>query len=214
MNKRKGNKSVLLALSFVLLGLGSYGQTDLRDEVSFGLKAGINNSNVWDERDESFEADFKNGLAVGGFLHLPLNEYIGFQPELMYSQKGFEGSGTFLGQRYSYTLTSNHLDVPILFVVKPAPSISIVAGPQYSYLLSERSTFNSQFYSEEEFNEYEANDIRKNRFGVNVGFDININQFVISPRASWDLHENHSDGTSSTPRYKNEFYQLTVGFRF
>lgn len=214
MLKRKNVLNQVLTILLLFFGMNSFGQTDLRDEVSFGLKVGVNNANVWDENDESFEANYKLGWAFGGFLHLPINNIIGIQPELMYSQKGFEGYGTFLGQQYDYSLTSNHIDIPILFVLKPAPAISIVAGPQYSYLVSERRTFNSQFYSEEEFEQYETDDIRKNRFGVNLGLDINIQRFVISPRASWDLSENHSDGSSSTPRYKNEFYQLTIGYRF
>lgn len=207
--------TILTTVSAFFIGASfSFGQTDLREEVTLGMKVGINNANVWDEKDDSFQADYKTGLAFGISLHIPFSEVIGFQPELLFSQKGFKGNGSFLGQDYNYALTTNHLDIPLLFVFKPIPSIYIVAGPQYSFLLSERSTFNSQFYSEEEFNENQPDDIRKNRLGVNIGLDININKFVISPRASWDLQENHNDGSSSTPRYKNELYQLTIGYRF
>jgi hypothetical protein len=33
-------------------------------------------------------------------------------------------------------------------------------------------------------------------------------------RGSWDLKNNNGDGTSTTPRYKNVWYQATVGYRF
>jgi hypothetical protein len=46
------------------------------------------------------------------------------------------------------------------------------------------------------------------------GFDITMKHIVLSARAGWDLQENHSDGTSSTPRYKNVWYQGTIGYRF
>jgi hypothetical protein len=46
------------------------------------------------------------------------------------------------------------------------------------------------------------------------GIDINLEQFVLGVRAGWDLQNNNGDGTSSNPRYKNVWYQATLGFKF
>ena len=46
------------------------------------------------------------------------------------------------------------------------------------------------------------------------GIDINLDQFVLSARAGWDLQNNNGDGTSTNPRYKNVWYQATIGFKF
>jgi hypothetical protein len=46
------------------------------------------------------------------------------------------------------------------------------------------------------------------------GIDVNIDDFVVSARVSWDLLNNSGDGTSSTPRYKNIVGQITLGYRF
>lgn len=187
---------------------------DLREKLTFGLKAGANFSNVYDERSEDFQADWKPGFAGGAFLSIPIGRYLGVQPEILVAQKGFEGSGTFLGSPYYYSTTTTFLDVPVMFMFKPSPYITLMAGPQYSFLMSERTNFESEFITRETFEENENDNIRKNILGVNVGVDFNINHFVISPRAGWDFQENHGDGTSSTPRYKNHWLQLTLGYRF
>jgi hypothetical protein len=47
-----------------------------------------------------------------------------------------------------------------------------------------------------------------------VYIDFNLNQFVVSGRAGWDLQKNNGDGTSTNPRYKNVWYQATIGLKF
>lgn len=206
----------LLAPALLLITSSIFGQTDtdMREKLVFGVKAGANYSNVWDEQGEDFRADGKAGFAAGVFLSIPIGTYLGIQPEIQFSQKGYQGEGTFLNSPYSYSTTTSFIDVPLLFVFKPVPQVSIVAGPQYSFLVSQSRNFTSEFYSQTEYEEYENDNIRKNIFGIHVGADFNINHFVISPRAGWDMQLNNGDGTSEVPRYKNQWLQLTLGYRF
>jgi hypothetical protein len=37
---------------------------------------------------------------------------------------------------------------------------------------------------------------------------------VLSARSGWDVQRNNGDGTSSIPRYKNVWFQATIGYRF
>ena len=210
----KAINSVTTAFIFFLISNAGFTQDDLRDKLTFGLKAGGNYSNVWDEQGQDFRADGKAGFVGGAFLSIPIGTYLGIQPEVVFSQKGFQGSGTFFTYPYEYSTTTNYLDVPVLFVFKPSPYLSLVAGPQYSFLMSETNRFSGPDFSAEQIEEFENDNIRRNTLGIHVGADINVNHFVISPRAGWDLQENHGDGTSSTPRYKNQWLQLTVGYRF
>lgn len=214
--KRENLKQLAGIFIATIIAVPMWAQTgdDLREKLTFGLKAGANLSNVYDERTEDFEADWKPGFAGGVFLSIPIGKYLGIQPEVLVSQKGFEGSGSFLGSPYYYSTTTTFLDVPILLMFKPSPYITIVAGPQYSFQLAERTQFESDFITHETFEENENDNIRKNILGINAGVDVNIKHFVISPRAGWDFQANHGDGTSSTPRYKNHWLQLTVGYRF
>lgn len=189
-------------------------ETDYRDTPQFGLKAGLNFSNVYDSEGEEFRADGKAGLAGGFFVAIPIGTYLGIQPEVLFSQKGFKGSGKILGANYNYVHNTNYLDIPIYFTLKPSEYITIVAGPQFSYLMSSKDVFNSGETSIEQEQEFENDDIRKNTLSFSTGLDINLNNVVIGARAAWDLLDNKKDGTSSTPRYKNQWVQVSIGYRF
>lgn len=115
--------------------------SDLRNSLQFGLKAGANFSNVYDSKDQEFNADFKVGFAAGAFLAIPIGKYIGFQPEILFSQKGYKLSGTFLTIPYEFTHTTNYIDVPLLFALKPSALITLLAGPDYSFLVKQKDVF-------------------------------------------------------------------------
>lgn len=212
------NKLILIAAAMVSITLNSYGQdnnvTDFRNKVTFGLKAGLNYSNVYDSQGEEFQADSKFGLAAGVALAIPIGKYLGIQPEVLLSQKGFKGTGRILGSNYKFTRTTDYLDVPVLFLFKPSEFISIVAGPQYSFLVRQTDVFANATTSIEQEKEFENDNIRKNTFCFTGGIDINLKHIVLGVRAGWDIQNNNGDGTSSTPRYKNVWYQGTIGYRF
>ena len=183
------------------------------EKFYFGLKAGVNRSNVWDEKGQDFKADARTGFAGGAFITIPIVHFIGIQPEVLISQKGYQSSGTFLGNFYSNTRTTTYLNVPILFALKPSTMFTILAGPEYSYLLHQKdiTRFGSASTATEQ--EFQNENARKNIFGLIGGLDVNIKHVVISARAGWDLSNNNGDGTSTTPRYRNQWLQLTMGFR-
>lgn len=186
---------------------------DRREKFTFGARIGGNLSNVWDSEGEDFDADPKLGFAGGVFVGIPIGRYIGIQPEVIFSQKGFQANGTLLGTAYSYKKTSNWIDIPVQFQIKPLAFLTILVGPQVSFRVSERNSYtfgNNSSAQQEEFNN---DNIRKNILGISTGFDINIYHVVVSGRACWDLQNNKGDGTSTTPRYRNQFVQLTIGFK-
>lgn len=183
-----------------------------RDKVHIGAKIGFNYANVYDSKGEDFNADAKFGMALGGFISIPIGVYFGVQPELLFSQKGFKGSGKLLGLDYDFKRTTSYIDVPLYFTVKPSEFITILAGPQMSFLTTTKDVFKSGSATVEQ--EFDNDNLRKNTFGASIGVDININHLVLGARANWDLQENNDDGSSSTPRYKNQWLQATVGYRF
>jgi hypothetical protein len=185
--------------------------TDLRDKLLFGLKAGANYSNVYDSKDQEFNADFKFGFAGGVFLSIPIGKFIGFQPEILYSQKGYKGSGTFLSIPYEFTHTTDYIDVPLLLAIKPGAFVTLLAGPQYSFLIKQKNEFTIGNFTEDQEQEF-RND--KSVLCIVGGIDFNMKAFVLGARAGWDLQNNNGEGTSINPRYKNVWYQATLGVRF
>jgi hypothetical protein len=217
LNKIIMKKTLIMSIIFVSFGIMSIaqsGDSDDRNMMTFGIKAGMNYSNVWDERGEDFRADSKAGFAGGVFLGIPIGTYFGFQPELLISQKGFQASGTFLTLPYSYKRTTTYLDVPLQIQFKPIEYITFVAGPQYSYLMHAKNVYKLGGTTTEQEQEFDNENIRKNILGFVFGADINISHLVVSGRIGWDLQSNNGDGTSTTPRYKNTWLQLALGFKF
>lgn len=208
--------SVIIAVFYFLLSCSMNAQnegTDTRENIVFGLKVGGNYSNVWDGNGQDFKADPIVGFAGGAFLGIPIGKYFGLQPEVLISQKGFKGSGTILFSPYSFTRISTYLDIPIQIQLKPSEFFTIVAGPQYSYLLNQKDTYTFGGNSSAQEQEFKNDNIRKNILGFVGGIDITIKHLVLSGRAGWDFQTNNGDGTSSTPRYKNQWIQFTIGFK-
>jgi hypothetical protein len=211
-------KKVILMIALVTISVtnsNAQSKTDNRTGVTFGIKAGTNYSNVYDEEGNDFVADGKFGFAAGAFVAIPLGKIIGIQPEILYSQKGFKSTGTFLGNTYSMTRTTEFIDVPLLLAVKPVDQLTLLFGPQFSYLIKQKDEFTGGTISSTQQQEFDNNDITKNILGLTGGADVNLtDNLVLGLRAGWDIKTNEGDGNSSTPRYKNMWYQATVGYKF
>lgn len=211
-------KKAIIMIAFIALSVtnsvAQTASTDDREKIFFGIKIGTNYSNVYDSEGEDFVADAKFGLTGGVFVSIPIGKFVGIQPEVLFSQKGFKSSGTFLGTAYETTKTTDFIDIPLLFAIKPLPIVTVLFGPQYSYLLKQKDEFTGGALSSTQEEEFTNDNIRKNTFSFIVGGDVNFENFVLGIRGSWDLKNNNGDGTSTTPRYKNVWYQATVGYRF
>lgn len=210
-------KNKLIAL-FVSIASLSQAQDEVceqyREKLMFGPKIGLNLSNVYDSKGEQFNADAKIGLAIGAFLAIPIGKYLGVQPEILISQKGFQATGYLIGSSYSFTRTTTYIDVPLMFAFKPTEFLTILAGPQYSYLMNQKDVFGSATTTVEQITQFTNDNIRKNTLCLTGGVDINMNRFVVGARAGWDVQNNNGNGVSTTPRYKNMWYQATIGYRF
>jgi hypothetical protein len=220
-SKMKLFKILILALLSTLGSLSAQSEdnnkeneTDNREKMRFGAKIGINGSNVYDNEGDPFTADTKYGIMIGVFTAIPIGKYIGVQPEVQLSQKGFKGRGSLIGNPYSVTRTTTFIDIPLQIAFKPSEFITILAGPQYSYLIKQSDKFESSNFSYQQELEFKQDNIRKNILGAVIGLDINLRHVTLSGRLAWDIQKNKGDGTQVTPRYKNKWYQVGVGFNF
>lgn len=186
---------------------------DYRDNFRIGVKAGVSYANVYDSSGDKFDSDAKLGLTGGVFFKIPLGTYIGLQPEFLVTQKGFKGKGTLLGNSYNFKRTTTFIDVPLLLAIKPVQYVTILVGPQFSYLARERYEFTSTAYSYDQEQKIKQDNIKKNILGIVGGVDINVAHLNIGARLGWDIQNNRGDGTSTTPRYKNVCSQLTIGYQ-
>ena len=129
-----------IALLFIL-GLSiSFAQA----QAKFGIKGGLNYSNLSGDLTTEEANQSKVGFLGGIVANFPLSSdnFISIQPELLYSQKGYQfrddevniGGATY---RFKGKRNFNYLDLPVLLKVNAGP-IFFEGGPQASYLLGIR----------------------------------------------------------------------------
>ncbi|WP_207428422.1 porin family protein [Pedobacter sp. SYSU D00535] len=181
---------------------------------SVTVKAGLNYSNITRTGDDNFKTDFKTGFHAGVGVDIPLVDRLSLAPEIMYSQKGYEveTSGVFgTGER---TITYNFVEIPILAKITAAPGFNIHLGPQVSFLTSTTTTFKSGDNQYRENVEEDNDNLRKNLIGgvVGVGFDISP-KVNLHGRYALDLKRNDGSGNSTTPEFRNQVFQVGLGFR-
>ena len=180
--------------------------------VKFGLKAGFNLSNIYDQEGNDNNTDVKMGLAGGAFLHIPFGSALGFQPEILFSQKGFRGTGQAMGTNYEYSRTTNYMEFPLLLAFKPGSNVALLMGPHVSYLLSQRDEVKSGAYSAVHDQNFNNDNPRRNTVGLTAGADFYLRPVILATRIGWDFTDNNGDGTSTSPTYKNAFLQFCIGF--
>lgn len=201
----------IFSIMMVLVAIAANAQ-DSRSRFHIGAKAGLTILDVYDVDAGNFKSAKRGGFVGGVFLQIPLGKAFGIQPEVLYSQKGTNGIGSINGVEYTLKRTANSLDIPLMLQFKPLKFINIVAGPQLSYLLSQKDVYDDpentvirQQFSNQEY--------RKANLGLVGGMDINIGHLILSGRVGCDLQKNTTNNTLA-PSYKNLWGQAAVGFRF
>jgi hypothetical protein len=206
---------LILASALVCTSIYMNAQDDSREKIHFGAKAGLNISSIHDTKGEDYNAEAIAGFVGGGFVAIPIGKYLGVQPELLFAQKGYSATNYLEGGSVSYTRRTDHLEIPLLLQIKPLSFISLVVGPQFSYMTFREESFRSSNLTLIQKEEIENDNIRRNTLGAVTGIDFYIlRRLIISGRIGWDLQDNNGDGTASFPRYRNVWLQSTVGLRF
>jgi hypothetical protein len=186
---------------------------DKPDKFVFGLKAGVNYSDVLPIGEDEFQSSPKSGLAAGIYFSIPINQVVGIQPELLISQKGFHATGKVLENQYDLTRTTTYLAIPLLISFKPSRVLALVTGPQYSYLLKKEDIFENPASSVMAIKEFENEKFRTSVLSYIGGLDVTLSHFVLGARVGWNISTNNS-ASSTTPQYRDIWYQATFGYRF
>jgi hypothetical protein len=182
---------------------------------SVGLKAGVNFANIIKTDDDNFKTDYKTGFHAGVTFDIPLVDRLVFAPEVVFSQKGYETSGnSILGGDYENSITTNFIEIPILLKIKAASGFNIHLGPQVSFLTSTTTTFKRGSNAYQNKVNEDNDNLRKSLIGgvLGVGFEISPKASLIG-RYALDLQKNNENGTSETPLYRNQVFQLGLGFK-
>ncbi len=129
--------------------------TTFAQEVKYGLKAGVNISNLTGDYPANpdayttIEHSSLTGYHIGGFLQYSLSEKLTFQPELLLSNQGntVETNYDYYDEDFddrekeSFTQTPKllYLNIPLMLKFEVAKKFHLEVGPQVGFLLSAKS---------------------------------------------------------------------------
>lgn len=168
----------IVAILFITLLAGSVNA----QEFKAGIKGGFNLTNLY--ADEVDDENLRPGFNAGLFLQSPIDDFIGFQTELVYTTAGNKSSYDLVGFNGDVDFNLNYLQVPFLVVLKFADILEFHAGAYAAYLLNA----NLEVTGDASFSEELDRDNLKNwDFGVATGLGVNVGKAQIGARLNLGL---------------------------
>jgi hypothetical protein len=186
-------------LSIVLL-LGAMSAMNAQNRTSsssnVGIKGGYSLAAV--NYDGTGETGQRHGFHIGVYGESFISESFSIQPELMYSQQGYEikdANGTF-------TQKLDYINLPLMLKAYPSKNFFLEAGPQIGLAISNKEAYEGLFNSSQQ---YDPNNFD---WGMNFGggfkTDSGISLGVRYHLGLGDLYD--------TNRAHNRVWQFSVGF--
>ncbi|RKD20094.1 hypothetical protein BCY91_00245 [Pelobium manganitolerans] len=209
-------KLFIAAFALLVVGKANAQETTSTNGPTFGIKAGANFANIIKTDDSDFKTDVNTGFNAGAFINIPIVDRLSFQPEVMFSQKGFKSERTGILGDGTLTQTTNWIEVPILAKITPANGFNVYLGPQVSFLTRTKTKYEGTFTSAQQTKyEDDADKFKKSIVGgvLGAGFDITKN-ISINARYNLDFQKNNEDGTTETPAFKNQVWSAGLALQF
>lgn len=193
-------KKVFLVLTVVLSSVL------VNAQVSFGIKAGLNNSTLGGDNADIAGKKSNTGYNVGVIAAIPLSKNFVFQPEIMLSaNQGMEFRPSTTSET-NYNL--NYVNIPLLIKYKSMGFYG-EAGPYFGFLTSGKIKTKIGTAATE-------TDIKDSFDGTDMGVALGTGYimksgFGFGVRYNMGL-QNIYDATS--PEFKNRYWQLNLIYMF
>lgn len=190
--------TLILGIGFILLIPAASSA-----QVKFGVRAGLNASNVafgeLPDRRERF------GLHAGVFADVPVvSTFMSIQPELSYSIKG--AAFEYLGNKQNLKMDYVDFLLPLAFKLG---AVDIQVGPFASYLLSKPNytSYTDNALITDAFNKIDA--------GLTAGFSFNFDKLLLGIRYNQGFaNVSQENAQLLLGKGKNAVGQVSLGYRF
>lgn len=193
-------------ISFLLLTIAtarSYAQ-----KPHFGVTVG---TNLYKVTGRSFDEKTKAGFSAGAYGEYFFNRMLGVQSELIWSQIRTRTDQDFNQIYGTYGGVSdaqvylNYISLPVMFAFKPAPELSILVGPQYSYLVNQTSGLlaQPQWQNKDAFS--------KSELSLVFGGQLNLGKVKIGARYSVGL--SNMNGINSSDDWRYHGFHFAFGYQ-
>lgn len=192
-------------------------ETGTTKEAKFGIKGGVNFSNMYTE--DVDDENVLTGFNLGLFAKFPITDNIAIQPELYYTTKGSELTYNNAFAEGTAKFRMNYIEAPLLLVFNLTENFNIQGGGYVAYLVDGKATNDSNnnlFDSDETL---DNDDFNKIDAGLAVGVGLDISTFSVGARYNYGLttvgKERDFGGTTYTvPDGKNSVLNLYVALSF
>jgi len=194
--------SIVLSLMLVTF---STANADAQESLQLGIKGGINLIKV---SGRSFNTKVQPGAIAGIYGELNFSKKWVLQPELVWNQVVTQTSEEF-GQIYpgNGLITSqainNYIALPILVAFKPTPELSILAGPQYGYLVNQTQGL---WHTDQNKGIFKKNDL-----AVVIGGQLNLGKVRIGARYLWNITD--ANGINNSDQWREHGFQAYLGYQ-
>ncbi|MDI1256752.1 MAG: porin family protein [Flavobacterium sp.] len=195
----------LISTAALILLIGTTGNaqtttTTTGKTTSFGVKGGVNFANV---RGDDFDGpNARTSFHVGVLAEFPLTDAFSVQTEALYSGQGFQTDIEGSDGKIEYKL--DYINVPVLAKIYLTDGLSIEAGPQFSFKVSE------QIDDEGAAGGTDTDEAESFDFGVAGGLTFQTSMgFFASGRYTLGLTDIIKDQDA-----KNTVFQIGVGYKF
>lgn len=201
------NPRVKIAIiSFVLLTIAT--SASYAQKLHLGVTAG---ANLYKITGRSFDEKTQPGFSAGVFGEYTISRLLGVQGELMWSQLRGKTNDNFNQIYGQYGAVSNadvylnYISLPVMVAFKPTPELSILIGPQYSYLVNQTSGLlqASGYQNKDAFKKGEASLV--------FGGQLNLGKIRIDARYTVGL--TNLNGINSSDEWKYHGFHFALGYQ-
>ncbi len=167
-------------------------------QLHLGAKAGTNLSKI---NGESFKDKHQLGYQLGGYVYYDFSNFFGLQVEAQFNQSNTEINEEYIDillDAFEKKKKLNYISVPLLLRMNTQGGITLVGGPQFSFLADGNKTVLQN-----------GKKLFKNTdIGFVAGIDLNLRPFVLYGRYIWGFNDISDVGNKANSRQ----IQLGVGF--
>jgi hypothetical protein len=182
----------------------------LGQEVSWGVKGGVNWATLSSDQDPGPEFKYRIGVIAGGFFTFPIGARLDVQPEVLFSQQGASFDDTGLD---SIVIKLDYVATPVLVRYKLSSTgrgLVIFGGPSLGFKLTSKVTAKS---SGQSTSEDIGDDIESVDYGVVFGAGWEAGRLTIDGRYTWGLSNIGKDETDPE-KITHRVIAVMAGIRF
>jgi len=203
-------KRVCVLIGVVALAALAVPSAATAQGLTFGAKGGVTLGTLSFDPEDSADYGYRIGLAVGGYVALPLGSRLTIQPEGLFNQRGAKASEEGLESK----IALDYIDVPVLvkYAITRGGSRSffVFGGPSAAFKVRSRATAT---FGDTTIDLDADDDIESFEFGVVAGGGVDFGKWSIDGRYSLGLSNLNKDPEDDVT-IKSRAFSVLAGFRF